>query len=147
MTVRFAGFDIPLTDTLSDPFRREIEVLLVVVLVVLFTPICGVVTMGVILIVAEVLFSACLVVVVMQPAAMTNPTAMHRANGTISFIGILLPDVLFVFIIRILHGTAALQEGSDAEENLDEDFCHHQYNDDCAEGKRLRISPQIGYKY
>ena len=39
MTVRFAGFNIPLTDTLSDPFRLEIEVLLMVVFAVLFTPI------------------------------------------------------------------------------------------------------------
>jgi hypothetical protein len=100
-------------DTLSDPFRLEIEVLLLVVLGVLFTPVSGVETVGAILIVAEV-FSACFVVVVTQPVAMTNPTVIHRANGTISFIWILLPDVLFVFIIRILHGTAALQEGLDA---------------------------------
>jgi hypothetical protein len=115
MTVRFPGFDIPLTDTLSDPFRLEIEVLLVVVFVVLFTRVSGLVVVGGIVIVAEV-FSACFVVVVMQPAAMTKPIAIHRANGTISFIGILLPGVLFVFTISILHGTAALQFGQDAEE-------------------------------
>ncbi len=68
MTVRFAGFDIPLMDTLSDPFKPEIEVLLVVVFAVLFTPISGVVTVGAILI-GVVVFSACFVVVVMQPVA------------------------------------------------------------------------------
>jgi hypothetical protein len=98
MTVRLAGFKIPLMDTLSDPFRFETEVLLEVVFAVLFTPGSGVVAVGRILIVV-VVFSACFVVVVMQPAATISPTAINRENGTISFMGGLLHDVCFFLIL------------------------------------------------
>jgi hypothetical protein len=104
-------------DTLSDPFRFETEVLLLVVFAVLFTPLPGVVTVGVIVIVV-VVFSACLVVVVTHPVATISPTTIHRENGTISFIGCLLHDVCLFFDISILQGTGAMQVGSDAGENL-----------------------------
>jgi hypothetical protein len=93
MTVRFAGFDIPLMDTLSDPFMFETGVLLAVVFTVSFKPVPGV-RAGVVWIILGVVvaFAECFVVVVRQPVATINPTAIHRAKGTISFIGALLHD-------------------------------------------------------
>jgi hypothetical protein len=141
MTVRLAVFKIPLRDTLSDPFRFEFEVLLEVVFAVLFTPGSGVVAVGIILIVV-VAFTVFFVVVEMQPVATINPTAIHRVKGIISFIGFVTRP-MFVVNISILLGTGAMQPGSDAEENLDEDFCLYPYSDDCVEGKASRSSPKI----
>jgi hypothetical protein len=96
MTVRLVGFKIPLMDTLRDPFKPEIEVLLVVVFPVLFTRVSGAVTVGVIL-TEVVVFSACFVVVEMQPAANSSPITILRENGTISFMAVLLHDVCLFY--------------------------------------------------
>jgi hypothetical protein len=82
-TDRFAGYKIPLMDTLSDPFNSE--VLLAVAFIVLFKPGSDVLENGAKL-AAVVAFTVFLFVMATQPAASINPTAINRANGTISFI-------------------------------------------------------------
>jgi hypothetical protein len=83
-TDRFAGYEIPLMDTLSDPFN--VEVTLAVAFIVLFTPASDVLEKGAKL-AAVVAFTVFLFVMATQPAASVNPTAINRANGKISFIG------------------------------------------------------------
>jgi hypothetical protein len=83
MTDRFAGYKIPLMDTLSDPFNSE--ELLAVTFIVLFNPGSDVLENGV-KPAAVVGFTVFLVVMVTQPATSINTTAINRANGTINFI-------------------------------------------------------------
>jgi hypothetical protein len=83
-TDKFAGYEIPLMDTLSDPFN--FEVILAVALIVLFKPGSDVLENGTKL-AAVVAFTVFLFVMITQPAASINPTVINRINGTISFIG------------------------------------------------------------
>jgi hypothetical protein len=77
-------------DTLSDPFKGE--VLVAVVFMVLFKPGSEGVEKGAN--VAEVVvFSLFLFVIVAQPPARIQPTTITRAQSSIRFIGILLQDV------------------------------------------------------
>jgi hypothetical protein len=83
-TDRLAGYEIPLMDTLIDPFN--FEVILAVAFIVLFKPGSDELENGAKLAVV-VSFTVFLFVVATQPAASINPTTINRPNGTISFIG------------------------------------------------------------
>jgi hypothetical protein len=107
-TDRFAGYEIPLMDTLSDPFNSE--VLLAVAFIVLFKPGSDVLENGVKPGSVDV-FTVFLFVMATQPATSINPSVVKRTNVTNSFIGSSVTRIMTLFNNSMLQGTLALQFG------------------------------------